>query len=167
MRGFTLLETIVAIAVLTLVFLGPLAVATYALSNSSVSSNQVIAYNLAIEGMELIINKRDSLIFADPEEGWSNFNAQVSSCSGGCTVEVTNSEVSGCGSSPCPALRRDATSGIYSYDSSDPPSIFERRILISEGDFPNEKKAQVTIKWQEKNESRRSFTLERYVYNRI
>lgn len=169
MRGFTLLETIVAISVLTVVILGPLAVATSVLSNSSFSSNQVIAYNLAEEGMELIINKRDSEIFADSSGGWNNFKTQMQSggcqTGNGCYIDVTNGAINGC-TGNCPLLRKNSTSGVYSYNAADPVTIFERRIFIPAGGGTDEKKVTVTVTWQEKNGSTRSFNLERYVYNR-
>jgi len=169
MKGFTLLETIVAIAVLTLAFLGPLAVSTFLLSRSSFSSNQVIAYNLAEEGMELIINKRDSLIFADPSGGWNTFKTTMQSAQchvgNGCYINITNGAMNGCGGN-CPVLRKDTVSGLYSYDASDPATIFERRIFIPAGGGTDEKQVRVTVLWQEKKGGTRSFVFERYVYNR-
>ncbi|OGF89367.1 hypothetical protein A3I27_03170 [Candidatus Giovannonibacteria bacterium RIFCSPLOWO2_02_FULL_43_11b] len=182
MKGFTLLETIVAISVLTIVILGPLAVATTILSNSSFSSNQVIAYNLAEEGVEFVINKRDSLIFKavydgrTADDGWNDFkstmggSSQCQNASKKCGVNVTNGAVFDCGSGSYPAnqtctLRKNSTTGIYSYAPGDPITIFERRIFVESGGS-DEKQVTVTITWREKNGGQRSFTLERYVYNR-
>ena len=168
-KGFTLLETIVAIAVLTLAFLGPLAVATSLLSRSSFSSNQVIAYNLAEEGMEFIINKRDSLIFENPANGWDNFRSQVSGSAGcqsenGCYIDIITKAINGCGGTP-PVLRKDSSTGVYSYDSSDSATVFKRCIFIPAGNT-QEKQVRGIVKWEEKGGGERSFTLERYVYNR-
>src|SRR3989344_1967024 len=65
MKGFSLLETIVAISILVLGILGPLAVATQALSRASITENEIIAYNLAEEGLEFIINKKESNSFSN------------------------------------------------------------------------------------------------------
>lgn len=58
--GQTLIETIVAIFILTMAITSGLAVTIYVLSNSGVSLNQVVATNLAREGVEMVRNMRDT-----------------------------------------------------------------------------------------------------------
>jgi type II secretory pathway pseudopilin PulG len=58
--GFTLVEIIVMIAVLTIGILGTLAVANVALRSSENNKQQVVATNLAREGVELVRAIRDS-----------------------------------------------------------------------------------------------------------
>lgn len=168
--GFTLLEVLIAISILTIAFLGPVAVATRALSSSSVSTNQIIAYNLAEEGMEYMVNMRDSMIFADPNNngGWNNFKNTVQSgqcqTANGCYIDIITGAINGCGSNP-PNLRRDTISGLYNYDASDAETIFERCIFVDSG-ASDEKKVEVVVSWTEKAGNVRSFTLERVLFNR-
>ena len=58
-KGFTLIETIVAIAILTTGILGGLALAVYALGASDVALKQIIATHLAREGIEAVRSRRD------------------------------------------------------------------------------------------------------------
>lgn len=175
-KGFTLVEVLISIAVLTLAFLGPLSVATSALSNASFSINQIIAYNLAEEGMEFIIYKRDSMIFADPVGGWDAFRSltQGAGCqkgggTNGCGVDVVAGTLVPCSPAAYPnpncTLHKNAATGLYSLASGDPASVFERTIAIPSGNS-DEKQVLVTITWREKNGNLRTFTLERNVYNR-
>src|SRR3989344_8702093 len=59
-RGFTLIEAIVAIAVISVGFIGSLSLLRYASSQASSLKDQVIAINLAAEGIEIVRNIRDS-----------------------------------------------------------------------------------------------------------
>ncbi|MEK7643658.1 MAG: hypothetical protein AAB372_04410 [Patescibacteria group bacterium] len=59
-KSFSLLETIVAIAILLVGLLGAMNLSQLGLASISVFKNQLIAANLAQEGVELVRNKRDS-----------------------------------------------------------------------------------------------------------
>lgn len=60
-KGFTLLETLASIAVLSLVIIGPLAVTVGSSSYARISKDNMIAAYLAEEGVELLQNQYDSL----------------------------------------------------------------------------------------------------------
>lgn len=79
--GFSLVETLVAITILLIVISGPLAISSSAAKSSSFSSEQVVAFFLAQEGIELVEKARDDLLLqhyrvpstnADP---WANFTS--------------------------------------------------------------------------------------------
>lgn len=160
--GFSLLETIVAIGILTLAFLGPLGVASFALRSATLSENQIIAYNLAEEGLEYMMNRRDSNVFAG--QNWLNGFSSCNSVNG-CRIDVTNNNIQGC-SSTCQKLHRDSSSGLYNYDASDPVTIFERRIFLDNVSGMNdERKIRATVSWQERF-GIRSITLESHIFER-
>jgi len=46
-KGFTLLETFVALSILTFVVIGPLTLASYSIRSASLSQNQLTAFYLA------------------------------------------------------------------------------------------------------------------------
>ena len=58
-KGFTLVETLVAIAILMLAILGPLDIASSGLRDSLFAKDQVTAYYLAQEGIEYVRYIRD------------------------------------------------------------------------------------------------------------
>lgn len=59
-RGFTLIEVMVAVAVLSLGLMGAANLITFNISNSAKAINKTIATNLAQEGIELVRNIRDT-----------------------------------------------------------------------------------------------------------
>lgn len=67
-KGFTLIETFVAITILLIVVLGPMSLLSSALKNSRYVKDEIIATHLAQEGVELMIHQRnnESLRFPDP-----------------------------------------------------------------------------------------------------
>lgn len=60
--GFTLIETLVAIALLLAVLVGPITLIAHSLFSTSFSRNDLIANNLAQEGIELVRAVRDNNI---------------------------------------------------------------------------------------------------------
>jgi len=59
-KGFTLIETFVAISVLVIVVLGPMSLLSRALQNSRQIAEEITASYLAQEGVELMIGQRNS-----------------------------------------------------------------------------------------------------------
>ncbi|MEK9147916.1 MAG: type II secretion system protein, partial [Patescibacteria group bacterium] len=68
-RGFTILETVVAIVVILGAVTGPFVLATRGILSSSASKNKIIAANLAQEGIELIRAVRDNNLACDYLDG--------------------------------------------------------------------------------------------------
>jgi prepilin-type N-terminal cleavage/methylation domain-containing protein len=58
-KGFTLVETLVAISILMLAILGPLSIASAGLRNSIYARDQITAFYLAQEGIEYVRYARD------------------------------------------------------------------------------------------------------------
>ena len=74
MKGFTLLETMVALSVILAAVVGPVSLITRGLLSFSISKNKVIAANLAQEGIELVRLVRENNIACDLLNGpgvWS------------------------------------------------------------------------------------------------
>ena len=166
MKGFSLLETIVAISILVLGILGPLAVATQALSRASITENEIIAYNLAEEGLEFIINKKESNSFSniswltgiDGSGGCHNAN--------GCYVDALNGTITGC-SSTCPFVKFDSSSGIYN-NISVTDTIFIRRVLLEPVGSPpasDERRLRVIVSWSERFGPTRNVILTHHIFN--
>ena len=74
LTGFTLLETMVAIALLLAVLVGPVTLISHALFSSLFSRNNLIANNLAQEGIELMRAVRDNNILCATLGGTMNWD---------------------------------------------------------------------------------------------
>lgn len=58
-KGFTLIETFIAITVLLMAILGPMTLVSRSIADASYAANQITAFYLAQEGLELVINRRE------------------------------------------------------------------------------------------------------------
>jgi len=171
-NGFTLVETLVAIAIFSMSVLGLMSVLGGGISNTTYAKNKVVASFLAQEGIEYIRNIRDTYALYDtpPENKWDDFLKKIKECKDingfhrGCyfddslgsptfdNLEKTNSFFDYCTSgndTPCVLLYDDA-SGVYSYTGPGIKSNFERSIIFSElFRNPNEIKVTSTVKWSQ------------------
>lgn len=104
--GFSLVETLVAITILLIVITGPLSISSQAAKSTSFSSEQVVAFFLAQEGLEIAQKGRDDRIlrnFLDSadtnflDEPWNDFKNpsgffQRCFAPAGCGLEVNSDE---------------------------------------------------------------------------
>lgn len=141
MKGFTLIETMVAVTILTLAIAGPLVTANRAIVAARISRDQLTASYLAQEGIEYMRAVRDDNYLAVYPNGtssaWNNFLASVSQCNAtddstvACTLDPNSSpSVSSClvGSS-CAPLRLDGTFG-YTQQSVGIATHFTRTVQV-------------------------------------
>lgn len=161
-KGFTLVETMVAISVLMFAILGPLSIASSGLMNARIARDQVTAFYLAQEGLEFVRYVRDTNYLDDPtstDEG--QWLADLGDCmaSEGCQIDVASyfatesrnlSEIiSRCDRSGCFPLGIDEVTGLYTYNNSDRYSPFTRTVRVTEiGDANNEIHVEATVSWQ-------------------
>ncbi len=95
-KGFTIIETLVAISVLLIALAGPLTIAAKGLYSSYYSRDEVTAFYLAQEGIEYFRNMRDTNYLSG--QTWDN---HFSDCIGKCRVDVTNNNPSNSGVTSC------------------------------------------------------------------
>ena len=157
MKGFSLIETLVAITVLIGAIAGPLTLASQGIKAASLFKNQLIASNLAQEGMELVHAKRDSNILQN--KGW--MDGITDTCGGdGCYVRYTPTDNSvgqisfpSCGAGECPKFFV-SPEGWYvqkaAAESGDAETIFRRMIRVTPVVPGKEVKVETTIVWQER-----------------
>lgn len=135
-KGFTIIESLVAVSILIVAITGATAAVQSGISSYTFSKDQIIAFYLAQEGFEQIRNIRDENRLNN--RNWLSGITENSNdpCWFGsaCTVDPIVSAVpSRCTSGPgnCPILRQNATTGFYGYDASWPATIFRREISLS------------------------------------
>jgi len=149
-RGFTIIETLVAVFILSVAITGPLVFAQSGLRAAFLARDQITALFLAQDAMESIKNIRDSNGLAG-----APWTAGISNCIGTkCTIDTTLSSptLSACVSSECPNLKIDTTQR-YGYTSGQ-DSIFKRTIYIKNvtntggGNIADQIQVVVKVTWQ-------------------
>ena len=143
-RGFTLIETLVAIMILTVSIAGPLTIATKGLSSAIFARDQITAFYLAQEAVEFVRNTRDqNSLHVPPVPPWLT---GLGDCfADACKIDVKNTTISSCGGS-CPPLLHDETTDFYNYEIGE-PSPFTRTVSLVTVDA-DEVAVNVTLSWR-------------------
>ncbi|MBI2038932.1 MAG: type II secretion system protein [Candidatus Niyogibacteria bacterium] len=174
-KGFSLLETIIAIAILTLAMTAVFTLVSRGIRSISLASNEMTAYFLASEALEFIRNTRDGNLLADdpPRDAFDPDIFAVCETFEGCVIDVhaknNDGSIEYCSGGICPPIRFNRESGIYNHDpptSANENTIFTRqlhmtcRLPCAETD-PQEFEVRVVVTWQQLDAPRtlRSFAL--------
>lgn len=134
-RGFTLLETLVAIFILVLSITGPMVFSQSGLRASFQARDQITAFFLAQDAIETIKNIRDDN--GIDGEDWLSGLVGSGLCDGNtpCMIDTTEEipSVSACSSGSCPSLNivSDTQKTIYTYTGGD-TSRFVRTIYMDQ-----------------------------------
>lgn len=137
--GFTLIETLIAIFILTLTVGGLLTLAANGYFSVRYARNQLTANNLLQEALEYIRNDRDTAI--QNGTSWDTWLTSYTTTSGttggcipsgnhiGCIVDpyTTSNHIVACNQSQgaCPAITFYPTPGFYGYSFNQYPSIIQ------------------------------------------
>lgn len=186
-KGFTLVETLVAITILLLVIIGPMTIASNGMRNSYYAGDQTTAVYLAQEAIEHIQKLRDDVAldeFDDYRTNGSNGNGNTQSwytnldadCkdSQGCDINFLMNTFRDCGVTGECQLRVDLGNPnslsmlVYGYGNGGgwTDSIFTRQILVgamTNGGVP----VTVTVSWTAAafGNTTRSVVLQSYFYD--
>ncbi len=156
-RGFTLVESLVAITIVLIAVVGPLTVISKTLSFSRFARSEITAFYLAQDAIEFVRNKRDNNAIAG--NGWLS---GLSACSSGaCLVDSVAGSVLSCGASCSPLML--SASGIYGYSTGE-QTDFVREVEIDEVSENREATIRVTVRWNQ-GMFPRSFSVREYIYN--
>ncbi|MEK7669448.1 MAG: type II secretion system protein [Patescibacteria group bacterium] len=176
--GFTVLESIVAIMVLSLSISGAFSAVQQSLSQSIIAKDEIKAFYLAQEAIEIIRNKRDTNQLSIISTGSGNWLDGISALAGDscyfgktCRADATgpnNIYLYSCSGSwdSCEILRQDSTTFLYNYDANDPTTNFKREIQI-ESINANEVAVTVRIIWTKGLIITREFKVKTSLFNWI
>lgn len=155
-RGFTLIETLVAVLILTTSVVGPLSIASKGLMSALVAKDQVIAFYLAQDAVEYIRFMRDSNKLAG--NSWlTGLGSCISAdASASCYVDSRLSTVTTCGGPTCvnfPLYFDNATANKYfTYSQTGTTrTIFTRTVTIQTpiGASNSEAQLEVVVSWRD------------------
>lgn len=153
-KGFTLIEAMVALILVTIAMGPVLILATSTVNVASRIEHNLVAANLAQEGIEVIRNIRDT--------NWLNGAAFDTNLSAG-TWRVEWNTIGGgliaAGSNP--VLKKN--NGLYNY-STGTDTLFKRTVLISKPNS-NELVLTSTVTWLERNNTNKTVTTESHLFN--
>lgn len=162
--GFTLVETLVAITLLTISIAGPLYIAERSFSAARSARDQTIASYLAQEGIEYIRFIRDNNLIA--RVSWLT---NLGECSGGnsCTVDSTvaigGSDLVTCPGGVCPALMYRSTDRLYNQGSATAQNVaskYTRTVTIATVSA-NEVLVTSQVRWLDRGATRTTTYTER------
>ncbi|MBX4200369.1 prepilin-type N-terminal cleavage/methylation domain-containing protein [Candidatus Parcubacteria bacterium] len=175
--GFTLVETLVAVTVLSLGVIGAFTAAQIGISSSILSKEQIIAVYLADEGIETIRNLRDQNGINGVAWLTNIANNSSDPCYFGktCRVDVVNNalplQCHDVGeATPCPVLQQDPVNGFYGYHNGWNDTLYTREISIDTvpsnnlGFVNREVAITVTVSWS-KGLINRQFKIRENIFN--
>ncbi len=129
-NGFTIVETLVAIAILMIAIAGPLVVANKSLTAALYAKDYAIGSFLAQEGIELIRNSKDNGIgaftFSSLKDAWGT-------CHTSCRIDVSTNGFLACPPNNCTLYTVPTRNG-YAYstgESDQEKTIFSREFHVS------------------------------------
>jgi prepilin-type N-terminal cleavage/methylation domain-containing protein len=140
--GFSLVETLVAITILLIVIVGPLSISSQSARSTSFASEQVIAFFLAQEGIEIVQKARDDIVIREIAAGSSDIDpiTDMQGLYGGCfSTNGCNLSLSNNPAEPIDAINGSCgTNGIgctMFFDDSSTSTLRSRYTAISQAGF--------------------------------
>ena len=176
-KGFTLVETLVAISILSLSILATFTAVQSGLQDSTIVKDRITAFYLNQEGMEIIKNLRDENALNNLSGGGTNWLHGMAEllgdpCYFGKTCKVVSpallANVTYCGVAfgSCPVLNQDSATGLFGYTSGGTWSatIFKREIQFTKNS-DDEVLVTIQISWTTRGVAK-SFKVTESLFNR-
>lgn len=143
-RGFTLIETFVAILVLVFAVVGPLMLTSRSLNATLTARDELVATYLAQEALEHVRFLRDGSMLRG--EDWMS---SLGECVGQyCAIDVwaQGSGITDCDDGICPVLDFDEDTNRYQYGDGG-ETQFVRSVRVDNAGQTDEKTVSVRVEW--------------------
>lgn len=172
-KGFTLIETLVAVSLLTIAIMAPMTLTQQSLSSAYYARDQITAYNLAQEGIESVRAIRDSQILSI---------SQTADASGidlfGSIPVNQDFIIDGLDTNPetametcagaCPSMQLSPDGTLYGYGGGWIETKFTRTLKATYvGESQDEIRLAVTVSWVAISGQTRTFSIYENVYRWI
>ena len=151
-KGFTLIECIISIFILSIGIIGAFSVIVYVLSLTSSESSKLTALYLSQEGIEIVRNIRDTNYLNG--DSWNNGIGI-----GDKQADYNSTDLWGYSDT---FLNIETATGLYGYDSGT-PTKFKRKIIITPIDT-DIMSVVSEVSWSEKEQTKKVES-EEYLYN--
>ncbi|MES3005215.1 MAG: type II secretion system protein [Patescibacteria group bacterium] len=168
-KGFTVVETLVAIAILSLSITATFTAVQNGIRFSTTAKDQITAFYLAQQAVESIKNKRDNNVLHSlhelsigntPSRQWLYGLAQAGTdpCYFGkvCQIDSLTQTATYCGDAAITSsapnacttnMRQNESNGLYGYNSSWPLTRFKREVQLENVVAGREVRVVVTVSW--------------------
>ena len=168
-KGFTLVETMFAVMILTFTIVGMMTVVSNSLFAARYSRDEITANYLLQEVIDYVRNDRDTTIFLQNGVTWASFLSDYNNCISpmspdGCYFDVLSSPVTikKCTSGACPYLYYDKNADATPFYANDDgvgnigvggiakaKTSFQRKIVLAQNvSNPDEIDVTVTVTWK-------------------
>lgn len=173
-RGFSLVEAIVAIAIMSLAIVAPITAAQRSLVSARYSRDEMTAYFLAEEALDYIHYIRDTNAVPDSNGKFSDWLSGLGNCDAtkdatqSCGIDPTaggGNNIIKCQPSDKCDLRFNSGTGIYGYQNSSVQTAFNRSVQILPASNSNERKVTATVKWKNAYSLSKTVVLTDYITN--
>lgn len=163
-RGFTLIETLVAITLLTVAIVAPMSLTGRSLAAAYYARDQVTAFHLAQEAIETVRHVRDHNILENALGGSSDLLDGIPSIDDEpFIVDSTDDSMELCPLENCPPLKTNGN--LYGYQDDWENTRFSRTVRAAFVDAEeDEVHVSVTVSWQTGSFQVRSFTISDNLY---
>lgn len=168
-QGFTMVETLVAISILSISILAGFTAVQNGLKSSLAVKDQITAFYLVQEAVEYVKNIRDENALDFVNGGASTWLTGMSSCNSPsfCYIDSPSKTISSCSgnNSTCPNLRMDNNSRLWGYNAGWSQTRFIRAITF-QNISADEIAVTVWISWTQ-GATNRSFQVTETIFNRL
>ena len=147
-KAFSIIEILIAIFIITTGIVGAMNLINRSISSVVVSKSELIATNLAQEGMEIVRGIRDTNWLKQREEPSRLWDYGL--VAGDWRVQYNSQALISLGTNP--VLNFNTSTGYYLYDATKPATLFRRKITIT-NISAYEIKVVCEVSWSERGHS--------------